>query len=318
MGSEEEYTFRVGVILKGVASPSERSQTLLSQFATMAKSLIRNLESRERISRVRIAILTDKDSTHCVHAMMTKFIKTECRVCALGTDVGFELFDVDSMIDDYRNEILAIRQHFVSSTKMASKWKRIVLLDADLKFINTDVTSLQDNFIQMRKRGQIVGVGLDLSPHYSVALKKYREENPGTEIGSPGRYQGFNTGVVLYDLEAMRSHPGINEMITNHAGKLDTLAEKYSFKSHLGDQCMFTLIGLENPQWFHILSCDWNFQLDVTMATQKEFEKEFDRYHNCTLYPKILHGNGNTPIPLDDDQYFYGQFTPQNVRDYHI
>ena len=64
-----------------------------------------------------------------------------------------------------------------------------MLLDADLKFINTDVTSLQDTFIQMTERGQIVGVGLDLSPHYSVALKKYREENPGTEIGSPGRYQ---------------------------------------------------------------------------------------------------------------------------------
>ena len=66
-----------------------------------------------------------------------------------------------------------------------------MLLDADLKFINTDVTSHQDTFIQMRERGQIVGVGLDLSPHYSVALKKYREENPGTEIGSPGRYQVF-------------------------------------------------------------------------------------------------------------------------------
>ena len=63
------------------------------------------------------------------------------------------------------------------------------MLDADLKFINTDVTSLQDAFIQMTERGQIVGVGLDLSPHYSVALKKFREENPGTQIGSPGRYQ---------------------------------------------------------------------------------------------------------------------------------
>ena len=51
MDSEEDSTFRVGVILKGVASPTEKSQTLLSQFATMAKSLIRNLESRKGISR---------------------------------------------------------------------------------------------------------------------------------------------------------------------------------------------------------------------------------------------------------------------------
>ena len=60
---------------------------------------------------------------------------------------------------------------------------------------------------------------------------------------------------------------------------------------------------------------DFNLQLDVTMATQKEFEREFDRYHDCALYPKILHGNGNTPIPLDNDQYFYGQFTPQNAKE---
>ena len=60
---------------------------------------------------------------------------------------------------------------------------------------------------------------------------------------------------------------------------------------------------------------DSNLQLDVTMATQKEFERVFDRYHDCTLYPKILHGNGNTPIPLDNDQYFYGQFTPQNAKE---
>ena len=48
----------------------------------------------------------------------------------MGTDVGFELFDVDSMIDDYRNEILAIRQHFVSPAKMASKYTDLLFMIA--------------------------------------------------------------------------------------------------------------------------------------------------------------------------------------------
>ena len=48
----------------------------------------------------------------------------------MGTDVDFELFDVDSMIDDYRNEILAIRQHFVSPAKMASKYTDLLFMIA--------------------------------------------------------------------------------------------------------------------------------------------------------------------------------------------
>ena len=122
------------------------------------------------------------------------------------------------------------------------------------------------------------------------------------------RFQGFNTGVVLYDLEAMRKDNRLNQMISNVDGSLDQLASKYHFRSHLGDQCLFTLLGMEYPSWFLHLSCDWNYQLDVSLGTQKEFEGVFNQYHNCTKYPKILHGNGNTPIPEDNDEYFYGQF----------
>ena len=101
-----------------------------------------------------------------------------------------------------------------------------------------------------------------------------------------------------------------NSLVDNKAGALDELALKYSFKSHLGDQCLFTLMGLEHPHWFHLLPCDLNFQLDVSLGTQKKFRDVFNDYHNCSLYPKILHGNGNTPIPEDDDHDFFGQFSP--------
>ena len=159
----------------------------------------------------------------------------------------------------------------------------------------------------MERNMNLIGVGLDLSPHYSIVLTKYRSANPGTKLGDPGRFQGFNTGVVLYDLKRMRSNKLFNEYVDNHLNILDNLANKYQFSSHLGDQCMLTLLGLEIPEWFHVLPCDLNYQLDVSLATQKQFSPVFNQYHNCTLVPKILHGNGNTPIP-EDDSIFFSQF----------
>ena len=72
---------------------------------------------------------------------------------------------------------------------------------------------------------QVLGVGLDQSPHYFSISAKYREANPETHIGKPGdlsqvgllhsshpqkhcrilHLQGVNTGVALYSLAGMRA-----------------------------------------------------------------------------------------------------------------
>ena len=36
-------------------------------------------------------------------------------------------------------------------------------------------------------------------------LHEYRQQNPETDVGTPYDKQGFNTGVVLYDLECLRN-----------------------------------------------------------------------------------------------------------------
>ena len=36
---------------------------------------------------------------------------------------------------------------------------------------------------------EIIGVANDLSPHYFNLAKSYREQNPETKVGSPGRFQ---------------------------------------------------------------------------------------------------------------------------------
>ena len=115
-----------------------------------------------------------------------------------------------------------------------------------------------------------------------LVLKQYRQQNQDTMLGEPGRFQGFNTGVVLYNLQRMRENDKYNQYVDNVDGVLDTLAEKYTFRSHLGDQCFFTLLGFEHPDWFNVLPCSFNYQLDTSLAVQLAFRSIFDNYHNCT------------------------------------
>lgn len=126
----------------------------------------------------------------------------------------------------------------------------------------------------------------------------YRGVNPGTQIGLPGRFQGLNTGVALYNFAHLRSNVKFNEYITlkgRNLPDLDQLAAKFLFKSHLGDQCFFTLLSLEHPDLFRILDCGYNFQLDESMF-RDPWESRFYAYHNCTSKPKVYHMNGGSEI----------------------
>ena len=74
---------------------------------------------------------------------------------------------------------------------------RIIFLDStDLEFFY-DVRLLESQFEGWSEEA-VMGVGLDLSPHYRKFLEQYIQINPGTELGKPGPKQGFNTGVVLF------------------------------------------------------------------------------------------------------------------------
>ena len=140
--------------------------------------------------------------------------------------------------------------------------------------------------------------------HTLLVLRRYRKENPNAEVGNPGRFQGFNTGVVLYNRQRMRENEKYNQYVENINGALDALAKKYYYRSHLGDQCFFTLLGFEHPGWFNLLPCSFNFQLDTSLAVQLEYRSTFNQYHNCSDIKssndiKIYHGNGGTDIPDD-------------------
>ncbi|XP_075058351.1 xyloside xylosyltransferase 1 [Mixophyes fleayi] len=173
---------------------------------------------------------------------------------------------------------------------------RIIQLDLDLKF-KTNIRKLFeefDNFLQ----SSVIGIAHEMQPVYRHTFWQYRRENPNTNVGGPppDGMPGFNSGVMLLNLEAMRQSKLYNQLLEPNAIRL--LAEKYHFKGHLGDQDFFSMIGMEHPELFYVLDCGWNKQL-CTWWKDHGYNDIFDQYYKCEGHIKIYHGNCNTPIPED-------------------
>ncbi|XP_014677991.1 PREDICTED: xyloside xylosyltransferase 1-like [Priapulus caudatus] len=77
------------------------------------------------------------------------------------------------------------------------------------------------------------------------------------------------------------------------------LMRKYYFtKSHLGDQEVVTILGMEYPELFHTLPCTWNRQLcrkyarSITMPSAL-----FGLFNRCDGAVNLYHGNCHTLFP---------------------
>lgn len=300
----------IGMIVKNVWRPGEKSVKLRRHFFTVLRSILR----QSRRKSLHFVFLTDPTSVPLLDPILKKYLPIDLEgPSSIGLNVTYDFFDVQAISHRFSSTIHRLRPYFKSDSEQAAKYRddlfmigpfyhlifpfrRFIMLDIDLKF-RIDIQELDAQF-ELFEPGNVMGVGLDLSPHYRHVLRFYREQNPGTHIGEPGRFQGLNTGVVLFDFEKMRANKDFNRMIMNHEGMVDRLSEKYIFKSHLGDQCLFTLVALERPEWFYVLPCEFNYQLD-TMMMRYPFLEIFESYHNCTALPKIYHGNGGFEIPED-------------------
>ena len=81
---------------------------------------------------------------------------------------------------------------------------------------------------------QVFGVSKDMSPLYRLLLHEHRKENPTSLIGEPGEMQGVNTGVLLLNLEKMRSSEDFNKFLDSRY--LEQSCGELQFKSYFGDQ----------------------------------------------------------------------------------
>ncbi|XP_071945653.1 xyloside xylosyltransferase 1-like [Antedon mediterranea] len=184
---------------------------------------------------------------------------------------------------------IAIHQHV-----MPEYVHRLVMLDTDLIF-KTDIKQLFAYF-DLFKGNNVIGIAHEQQPVYRHLFSLYRSQNRGTLVGNPppNGLTGFNSGVLLLDLDRMRRNTLYHKYLDGTNLKL--LTEKYHFKGHLGDQDFFSLLSLEHPDLFHVLPCSWNRQLCVWWR-DKGYIDIFDQYFSCPGKIDIFHGNCNTPIP---------------------
>ena len=175
--------------------------------------------------------------------------------------------------------------------------KKVIMLDADLKF-NADINELYDEFKQFSE-SNIIGIARENQPVYRHAFHMYRRTNENTRVGepSPKGLTGFNSGVLLLDVQKMANFKMYNSLLSHDAIK--RLTETYSFKGHLGDQDFLTLLSLEYEEMFHILPCTWNRQLCVWWR-DNGYKDVFEQYFRCDGHINIYHGNCNTEIPKLD------------------
>ena len=308
LSRRNEDTIHVGMILKNVAIASKKASIFKMQFITLIRSILK-LHKDPR--PLHFLVLTDTESAEILNHILRLYVEKFATV-----RVTYEFFDTGVIGERFWATISELKLYFTSTSEQARKYrddlfmlapfyhkvfpfKKLIFLDVDLRF-RIDIAELHDLFDKFED-DNVMGVASDLSPHYRHALREYRSRHPGTHIGEPGRFQGLNTGVVLFDLDKMRMSNRFNKYTSNEGDVVTALADKYLYRSHLGDQCFFTLLSLEFPELFYHLHCSYNYQLDTTLY-REPFYQVFLDYHNCTNeVPRIYHGNGGVIIPSETE-----------------
>ena len=220
--------------------------------------------------------------------------------------------DIDSLVKQVHETVSEMQKYFTSSGayysdalfflslvshRVLPQFKRLIMMDCDLKF-DGDIYELYKHFSRFTE-DNVIGIAREAQPVYMHTFNMYRNKNKDTRVGNPppDGLTGFNSGVLLLDLDKMRKSKSYNSLLT--AETVKALTEKFMFKGHLGDQDFYTLIALEHEELFHILPCNWNRQL-CTWWREHGYKEVFDQFFSCDGHINIYHGNCNTEIPKLD------------------
>ncbi|XP_035723428.1 xyloside xylosyltransferase 1-like [Vespa mandarinia] len=175
--------------------------------------------------------------------------------------------------------------------------KVAAMFDADTKF-RRDVKELFKEFDNFGDEA-LFGLAPELTPVYRHVLYLYRSKHAKTAYGEPaqaGGFPGFNSGMVLFNLERLRESSLYEQIVSKDS--VDAMTNKYHFKGHLGDQDFYTVLGMERPELIYTIDCGWNKQL-CTWWRDRGYADVFANYSLCNSETKLWHGNCNTPIPDD-------------------
>jgi hypothetical protein len=164
---------------------------------------------------------------------------------------------------------------------------RLIVIDLDIEF-RCNISELWRQFDQFGPE-EVVSVASNQSPYYHLATTAYRQQHPATAIGSPGKLQGLNTGVVLYHLARMRDSAiyreaaGLEGMVALHNAFLP------SADWGLGDQEWLTLLSWQQPALLRLLPCQYNRQASRKGGRGGGWEE----YFSCPQETRVFH---TTPL----------------------
>jgi len=315
----------VGIILSGIRGATGTKKAIILKLEEMLQSMLKSSKG----TRIHFIVFTDQESRPHVTGVfrqemgryLSETVLFDLQVVAFPT-IKVECVDLEKMVERHRWEVDQMKTlfgfHYPEGTvfktedghtqvpalkytkdlfyitpllhrELPYSLEKLIMLDIDLEF-KTDILDLYTQFNQFSAT-QIIGLGNDLSPHYLSHANSFIKANPGTFVGSPGRYQGFNTGVALYHLGRMRESLEYN-MELDVARMRELSSEKYLMQGTVGDQDWLTLLGWERPELFHLLPCSFNVQTHEGYKNA-EWASVWEQYRNCTERPKIVHKNGS-------------------------
>ena len=298
VASEKMY-YNVWCIFTKVASNSPMKR----KFEIFADSLL-------RLSSVDIAIhiITDDDSKQVAEQVLKGILSST------GKFMKVQYYDVHKLASQLEDIISVMSPHFSSKPgtyysdalfflslglhRIAPAEQSVAaMFDADTKF-RKDIKELFEEFNSFGEEA-LFGLAPELTPVYRHVLYLYRNKHPDTLFGEPassGGYPGYNSGVVLFNLNKLRNSSIYNKIVKRES--VNSITEKYHFKGHLGDQDFYTLLGMERPELIHTIDCGWNRQL-CTWWRDRGYADVFGYHSKCDSETKLWHGNCNTPIPDD-------------------
>ena len=176
---------------------SSIARFLTMNVITLHDSAYRNRKKRMRIGKVKSSFINISEITSDYEQVIE----------AQKENIEKELYKSDT-IRKYTHDLFYISPLYPMKFKNLSK---LIFLDADVVF-QESIVELWSEFDEQRS-GECISLGKDLSPHYYHQIYKYRDLHPESEVGLPGDKQGFNTGVVLYDLECLRSSKHLEKLL---------------------------------------------------------------------------------------------------------
>ncbi|KAG7212500.1 hypothetical protein KM043_012811 [Ampulex compressa] len=268
------------------------------------------VESLHRLASVGVAfhVICDDDSRDVAEVVIRE------ATMATGKDMKVQYYDVHELAAQLEDIVSVMSPHFSSKPgtyysdalfflslglhRVAPvEQKLAAMFDVDTKF-RKDIKELFEEFNNFGDKA-LFGLAPELTPVYRHVLYLYRSKHKNTTFGEPGYskgYPGYNSGVVLFNLDRLRNSSTYNSIIKKE--RVDLMTEKYHFKGHLGDQDFYTLLGMEQPELIHTVDCGWNRQL-CTWWRDRGYMDVFGNYSRCDSETKLWHGNCNTPIPND-------------------